>query len=144
MANQKRKLPVIVVVTNDDGKILMAKRHEYHNPYHGLWQLPGGGIEFGEHPKETAVREVREEVGLTVKLITHHPFVFSHVNEEGDAHTIVLGYIAKHVSGEVDTSKDQNTGESRWFTFEEIKHVECVPLVKDVLKEAQKALIDQL
>lgn len=144
MANQRRAMPVIVVVTNDDGKILMSQRHEYTNPYHGLWQLPGGGIEFGEHPKETALREVREEVGLHVKLLTNHPFVFSHINDSGDAHTIVLGYMAKHIAGEIDTSKDRNTGDAKWFTFEEIRQIECVPLVKDVLEEANKVLRNEL
>jgi 8-oxo-dGTP diphosphatase len=140
MANQRRAIPVIVVVTNDEGKILLSQRHEYTNPYHGLWQLPGGGIEFGEHPKDTALREVREEVGLIVELLTQHPFVFSHINKEGDMHTIVLGYIAKHISGEIDTSKDRNTGDARWFTYEEVTSVQCVPLVKDVLDEAHFVL----
>jgi 8-oxo-dGTP diphosphatase len=143
MANQRRAMPVIVVVTNDEGKILMSQRHEYTNPFHGLWQLPGGGIEFGEHPKDTALREVREEVGLTVKLLTQHPFVFSYVSPDGDAHTIVLGYIAKHIAGEVDTSKDRNTGDAKWFTFEEIRRIDCVPLVKEVLREAHFILAEK-
>ncbi len=32
------------------------------------WGLPGGGLEYGEHPEEAVVREVREETGLNVSI----------------------------------------------------------------------------
>lgn len=32
------------------------------------WGLPGGGLEYGEHPEEAVVREVREETGLIVDV----------------------------------------------------------------------------
>lgn len=35
--------------------------------YHGLLEFPGGGIEAGETPLEASVREVEEEVGITIR-----------------------------------------------------------------------------
>lgn len=35
-------------------------------PYHGLLEFPGGKIEAGERPSQAAVREVSEEVGITI------------------------------------------------------------------------------
>jgi acetyl-CoA carboxylase carboxyl transferase subunit beta len=47
----------------DHDKVLLIQRNRA--PYHGLWTLPGGRLEPGETPEEAAVREIREELGLT-------------------------------------------------------------------------------
>ena len=55
----------VVGVLHRDGRYLMIRR----TPgilAGGAWCFPGGGIEPGESPAEAIVREVREEVGLTV------------------------------------------------------------------------------
>ena len=49
-------------IVNDEGKVLLVK-HTYGRLN---WELPGGGAESNESPVETAIREVREETGLTV------------------------------------------------------------------------------
>lgn len=49
-----------------DDMILMVRHVE---PTRSYWTLPGGGLEAGETPAEAAVREMREETGLTVKAV---------------------------------------------------------------------------
>lgn len=52
---------VAAIVTSDQG-VLLGRRHD-GKP---LWTFPGGAMEAGETPQETAVRECREETGLEV------------------------------------------------------------------------------
>jgi len=52
-----------VVIFDKKGRILLSHRRDLD-----LWNLPGGGVESGELPIETAVRETREETGLKVKI----------------------------------------------------------------------------
>jgi ADP-ribose pyrophosphatase YjhB (NUDIX family) len=46
-----------------DGALLLA-RMAPDSPDAGWWTLPGGGVEFGEHPDDAVLRELREETGL--------------------------------------------------------------------------------
>lgn len=55
-----------VAVVRDDGRVLMVKSNRGFTK--GMWNIPGGFIEYGEHPETAAVREIREEVGLDVVL----------------------------------------------------------------------------
>jgi 8-oxo-dGTP diphosphatase len=53
------------VLVRGDGHILMGKRKE--GKYRGgLWELPGGKVEFGEHPPLALEREWREELGSQI------------------------------------------------------------------------------
>ncbi|MER6119159.1 NUDIX hydrolase [Streptomyces sp. NPDC001743] len=51
----------------DGGRVLMIRRREREGKL--LWAFPGGGIEAGESPEQTAVRETSEEVGLEVEAV---------------------------------------------------------------------------
>ncbi|MFT4011318.1 MAG: NUDIX domain-containing protein [Nocardioidaceae bacterium] len=52
--------------TDEETEILLTQMSA-RTPIEGLWGLPGGGIDHGEHPREAVVREVYEETGLHVE-----------------------------------------------------------------------------
>jgi 8-oxo-dGTP pyrophosphatase MutT (NUDIX family) len=47
----------------DGDRLLLTRRSD-----NGQWCLPGGGVDAGERPAEAAIREVREETGLTIRV----------------------------------------------------------------------------
>lgn len=61
------RVGVAVIVRNPEGKVLMGLRCGLHGP--GTWSLPGGNMDFGESPEETAKRELLEETGLVAIAI---------------------------------------------------------------------------
>lgn len=48
------------------GKVLLGKRKI--NPAKGAWDIPGGFLELGEHPEDGLRREIREELGVEIKI----------------------------------------------------------------------------
>ena len=66
----------VAIITDMSGRLLVTQR-PHDISYGGFWELPGGKIEPNETPAEALLREIHEEVGLTVtaadliKKVTH-------------------------------------------------------------------------
>ena len=64
-----------------DSRVLIAQRPEGRSMA-GLWEFPGGKVETGERPEEALIRELKEELGITVKEACLAPLTFaSHTYE---------------------------------------------------------------
>ena len=75
--------PIILVVAaaliDPDGRVLIAKRPP-GKVMAGLWEFPGGKIEAGETPEQALIRELAEELAITVKEPCLAPFTFASHN----------------------------------------------------------------
>lgn len=61
---------VAVAIIVKDGKIFIARRAEHKTAFPGLFELIGGHVEKGETFEAAVVREVKEEIGLDIEVIT--------------------------------------------------------------------------
>ena len=68
MENIKFHITVKAIVIYHQ-KILILKRVRPSSDGLGYWELPGGGLEYGETPHEALIRELKEETGLDIKII---------------------------------------------------------------------------
>ena len=73
---QPLMLVVAVALVDPDGRVLIAQRPEGKSMA-GLWEFPGGKIEAGETPESALIRELAEELGITVKEPCLAPFTFA-------------------------------------------------------------------
>ena len=72
------------VLLRADGAVLLAQRPS-GKPYAGYWEFPGGKLESGETPREALTRELREELGITVRRASPwfiQQFVYPHAHVE--------------------------------------------------------------
>lgn len=102
--------------------ILLTQRPE-GRPYAGLWEFPGGKVETGESPEEALVRELREELGITVKIEDLIAFRFvSHAYE--DFHLVMVVFTVRSWEGEITPMEGQN---SKWVKPQELLKVPTLP-----------------
>jgi 8-oxo-dGTP diphosphatase len=88
-----------------DGRVLLAQRPE-GKPMAGLWEFPGGKIEAGERPEETLIRELHEELGITVREPCLAPLTFaSHTYD--DFHLLMPLFICRRWEGFVTPREGQ-------------------------------------
>jgi len=98
-------------------KFLFVKRKkEDLKQAHNKWEFPGGKIDLGETPEETAVRETKEESGYDVEVDYIIPKLLSSkwVTPERQSQQILICYVCKIIRGESNL-KDHGVNEIKWF-----------------------------
>ena len=101
--------PLVLVVAaaliDADGRVLLAERPAGKSMA-GLWEFPGGKVEAGERPEVSLIRELREELGITVKEECLAPFAFaSHAYEK--FHLLMPLYLCRRWEGIVQPQEGQ-------------------------------------
>ncbi len=97
-----------------DGRVLIVRRAR--PPAHGIYTLPGGGVELGETLEEAVVREVREETALEVRpvaLAGYRQAIARDANGAIERHFVILPFAARWISGEVVLNEE--LGEAHWL-----------------------------
>ena len=90
----------------------------------GWWTLPGGGVEFGEHPEHAALRELEEETGYTgriAELLTVDSIT------RDDYHSVRIIYRTDAGSGDLEHEAVGSTDLAAWCTRAEL---DALPLVE--------------
>ena len=101
-------------------KVFMAKRADTKKFLPGVYELPGGHIDFGENTTDGLVREIQEEFGVEVRL--GDPFaVFTYQNEVKGSHSIEVIYFAQLVDPSVEIKPNPEDHSScGWFAESEL------------------------
>lgn len=96
-ATRKMILVVACALVDADGRILLAQRPP-GKTLAGLWEFPGGKVEAGETPEAALIRELSEELGITVREACLAPLTFaSHAYET--FHLLMPLYICRRWEG---------------------------------------------
>jgi len=88
-----------------DGRVLLAERPA-GRAMAGLWEFPGGKVEAGERPEQTLIRELKEELGITVEEACIAPFTFAS-HRYPDFHLLMPLYVCRRWEGIVTPQEGQ-------------------------------------
>lgn len=122
------------VVLIHDHKILLVRQN--NRPF---WVFPGGTLEMHESLSECAVRELKEEVNLTVSIEkVLYLADFLHQGKDGQPrHTVDVFMLARYEAGTPMMTLDENLNDMGFFTLEEFREMSVQPAVA-----ADRVLLD--
>jgi len=92
LLRKQPRVGVSLIVTNDDGHVLMGRRKGSHGA--GSWSFPGGHLEHGEGIHECAIREMEEETGVTPYYVAETGQVTNDIFEREGLHYITIFVLA--------------------------------------------------
>ena len=122
-----RILAVSALVTDATGRILLVRRSK--PPEAGRWTLPGGRVEPGERLDEAAGREVLEETGLRVRVLSQAG-VIERAAPDGGIFEI-HSFLAEYTGGEPVAADD--AGGVRWATPDDLSTLELTRGLQELL-----------
>ena len=125
-APSSRRLLLVAAAAlfDSSGRVLITQRPA-HKQLGGLWEFPGGKVELGEAPEQALVRELKEELDLTVEPDALDPFAFaSHAYP--DFHLLMPLYVATKFGGVMKL--DPNSAQAaKWVQPQELRAHEMPP-----------------
>jgi len=119
-----------LIVKDETNRILLGKRNK--DPQRGNWILPGGKIHAFESIASAAARELEEETGLRIEVLSQ--FRVYEVINPPDEHRIVIYSWARAIGGDIRASDDLS--EAKFVSLNELGSLPLTPLVSQVLKDA--------
>jgi NAD+ diphosphatase len=109
-----RLAPAIIVLVERGNELLLARSRHFMP---GMYSVLAGFVEPGESLEEAVVREVREEVGISVKNIEYfgnQPWPFPH--------SLMIGFTATYAGGKISLD-DSEIEDAGWFTADNLPHI---------------------
>lgn len=130
-----KRLAGAVVYSKKDDDIYFAFVHDVF----GRWTLSKGKIEEGENPKEGAVREIKEEMGIDIKIegeLLNNEYVANHP-QEGKIRKQVTYFLASALMDELKLGDSGGLDDAKWFKLQDIQSLN---FYNDILPIITKAI----
>lgn len=115
------------------GKILTLKRVKPSTDGLGYWEMPGGGLEYGETPHEALIRELKEETNLDIKILKP---VYTFTAIRPDYQTVGIGFLCIPTNDHVILSHEHT--DYKFVSEEELKETLDPVIFNDVCKTIEE------
>lgn len=119
-----------IIIENE--KILLIQNVDGH------WDFPKGHVEEGETEEETAIREVKEETNINIKIETTRRYVNHYSPKEGVEKDVIL-FLGKKIGGE-EKRQEEEVSKIEWLNYDEAIERLTYDNTKEVLKKFLKDL----
>ncbi len=107
------------IIIDADGRLFMARRGPLAKNERGLWEFPGGSVEYGERLADALRREIREEYGMEIE-VGELLDVADHILPEEGQHWVSPTYLCRPVGGAPRILEPGKCTEIGWFAPDEM------------------------
>jgi 8-oxo-dGTP diphosphatase len=111
------RVGVGVLIVDESNRVLLTLR--LRAPEAGCWSIVGGKLDYLETLESCAIREAREEVGVSVALETLL-CVTDHVLPQENQHWVSPAYLGCVLRGDAKNCEPEKTQDVRWFALDEL------------------------
>mgnify|MGYP000589836916 FL=1 len=127
-----KTIEVVAAVIRDGGRILATERG--YGDFKGGWEFPGGKMEPGETPEAAVVREIEEELRVTVRPTA---FIETVEYDYPTFHLTMHCFMCEVVSGEITLTEHLAM---KWLTKETLETVDWLPADVSVVRKLEEML----
>lgn len=106
------RVSVKALILDENNRFLLVREEN------GLWELPGGGLDFGESPQTGIAREIMEEMGLTTVFIAEQPSYFFPAKNPKEQ--FIVNAVYETQVAHLDFQPSPECLEIRFYTFDEV------------------------
>jgi len=112
-------------------KYLFIKKVSNGSKNQGFWELPGGGLNFGELPEDGLTREIREETGLNIAVLK--PIITWSFLKNNNKQVIGITYLCEAKNEKVTISEEHE--DFAWVKKEDFDNINLLPELKEDIKK---------
>lgn len=106
-----------VIITKDDQVLLIKSSNVYIGE---TWSTPGGALEYGEHPEQSAIRKAQEQLGVSITDVTFLA-ITNTIFKEPNKHAVTIWMAGRYVSGTPAIHATHEISALDWFSWD------CLP-----------------
>jgi len=107
------------IIVDSQGRLFLARRGSEAKNERGLWEFPGGSVEFGETLAHAIQREIREEFGVEIE-VGELLDVADHILPDESQHWVSPAYLCVIAAGEPTIREPGKCAEIRWFSLADL------------------------
>ncbi|WP_124728025.1 NUDIX hydrolase [Staphylospora marina] len=132
--NKPYKIAAKAIIFERDRVLILRKSREERSAKdsHG-WDFPGGGLEPAEPLMDALAREVKEETGLSVKVVAP-AYIYDEIQEE--KHLIIIKFACDQPSGELVLSPEHES--HLWVSMQDLDAGEFPEWMKEEIRRAYR------
>jgi FAD synthetase len=136
---QPKQLLVVLGVVVKNRRLLLLKRVDPRPAFNGMWELPGGGVEYGEGIEQALKREVFEEAGFRIEVKEQLAGIPTIVRAKQKFQIFPIAFVVKPTSGQLKMSSNESS-DARWCTLAKSLKIRQFALNKKMIRDNIKLL----